>query len=475
MTPALRKTGSFASPVFILLTAACSFIADLAHMEAPAVLSFSPAAEFLCAEDLREISVRFSAEMRTAVTEEAFSLRRDGASVPGAFAWDGGGKIMVFRPLAPFEDRRTYTATIGSGSEDRYGNSLPREYARTFHTRRELDTPRVLSSSPPAGSRVTDPRNPVRLLFSEPMDPADTMSAFSLSPSLPGWFSWESGMESFLWTPLEDYVPGKVYRVTLGKNASDTSGNCLPEDHVFQFAVPGENPAILSVATLDGRTTLSPAGDGDSPHPSGGIEKDEKFLVCFSRPVPPEERTRAVVTIPSLLLETEWREEGRELVLGFSEYLGWRSTGELHILDTVYRFIVDGENSVPLEISRVFYDDEELLFAHNYPFPSSSGSAFDVYVSHGEGAAVVLASFLSAFSIRAGNGCVYITPTRVEMNPPAPAPRLPVPDRETLFRVHCEVVDMPVPGTVELIVDTELRDDRDNRPQNKFVLEVNKQ
>jgi hypothetical protein len=475
---ALSAKFLFAACIF----AACAIPADLAHMEAPKILFFSPPGEYVLPEETEEIRVGFSREMRRAVTEGAFSLRRDSSPVPGTFSWEDGGRTLVFIPLAPLSEKSSYTLKLSSAAEDRYGNSLGPDFSRTFHTRPEREAPRVLSAAPSPGSWVS-PKESVRFVFSEPMAPRETESVFSLSPGLPGYFTWNEAGDSLEWTPMEDYKPGGLYTASLGRAAQDLAGNSLPEDFSLRFSARENSVEVLSVRTRWGE--VPPVGDlgGALEDPSLRIEKDEEFRILFSAAPGRENRDSPVSINPNAPVTARWEEGFTELGLSFPEGLPWNGIFELRVLKTIYRFRVNGENSVPLGVSRVVYIEDilaeppvrrELILARDYPFPSSSDAAFDIYISHGPGATPVFASFLSAFSAEPGTMCLEIDPRRVEIGPVHP-PCLPSPGSgETVFRVHCGIHSLPASGTLTLRLGTELRDDRNNGLPEAYTLRVNK-
>jgi hypothetical protein len=321
------------------------------------------------------------------------------------------------------------------------------------------------------------------------MDPADTLASFSLSPSLPGVFNWNTLEDTLQFTPLEDYRRGETYRVTLGKSAADREGNFLPEEYSFQFSVPITDVEVVSVTSRSGNRLLSPVSPGTFLDPSLEIEKDESFLIQLSSPLEPGERSSIVTLRPSIPYRIQWEEDRTSFVLTFSDPLRWGTVYEMEILQSTYRFLVNGPGSIPLRVCRIIYIQdteenppvrEELLFARNYEFPTSSHGAFDVYISHGIGSSIELASFLSAVSIVSGNGCLDIHLQRVEESPANPAPDPPPSEgdpltQESVFRVYCTVTSLFESGTVTICLDSDMKDNRKNHLEEKYTLVVNKQ
>jgi hypothetical protein len=481
----------FLIPFFGLtaLLVSCAFLSDMTRMDPVQVTSFLPDRTFLSPEEVGDIRLTFSASMNRALTEESFTVTKHSSLLAGTFRWEKGNRTLVFLPYVPWEARKTYTVTLSTGAEDQNGNSLEQEFSHTFHTRPETDSPLVVSVSPAPGSKISHPREPIWIQFSEAMDPADTLASFSLSPSLPGVFNWNTLEDTLQFTPLEDYRRGETYRVTLGKSAADREGNFLPEEYSFQFSVPITDVEVVSVTSRSGNRLLSPVSPGTFLDPSLEIEKDELFLIQLSSPLKPGERSSIVTLRPSIPYRIQWEEDRTSFVLTFSDPLRWGTVYEMEILQSTYRFLVNGPGSIPLRVCRIIYIQdteenppvrEELLFARNYEFPTSSHGAFDVYISHGIGSSIELASFLSAVSIVSGNGCLDIHLQRVEESPANPAPDPPPSEgdpltQESVFRVYCTITSLFESGTVTICLDSDMKDNRKNHLEEKYTLVVNKQ
>jgi hypothetical protein len=140
---------------------------------------------------------------------------------------------------------------------------------------------------------------------------------------------------------------------------------------------------------------------------------------------------------------------------------------------------VNGDNSVPLAVSRVVYIQDTTagspvhtktsFFAHDYEFPDSSAAAFDVYVSHGAG--VVLATFSSILRLPS-NGCIDVELLSVETAPSLPlrVPRVGLGNRPP---VHCTVDDLLETGTVTWKSTKGSRTTRTTPSPGTYTLQVN--
>ena len=468
----MKKSAVFVSLVPLAVLAACALATEFVSMDAPEVTAFLPAGEFVSPREAGEMDILFSTGMRTSSVERAFSLRAEGRPVEGLFTWSRGDRRLVFSPLTPIPEPASYTLEVTCAAEDRHGNSLREDFRRVFHTRPELERPRVLRVSPEPGSAGAAPREAVRVFFSEPMEKASTAAAFSMVPAPPGFFSWEDEDRTLVFQPLEDYRAGVSYRARVASSAADLAGNSLGEDTVFVFTAAGEPWTLEGVETHPGGAVLPPPGPGEFLGPQPPIEKDQRFLLRFGSPVPPEDRRYLVSLLPSVPFTLSWRPPGDGATLEFSEPLAWDTLYELRVRDEVRRFTVNGEGSRPPAVAGVFFlphggapepERVELHLADNLALPDSEDAAFEILLTHGDGTGIVLASFLSSFSLTAGSGTV--SPFRVET--PASAPGT------SLFRVLCRVSPGAEPGILRIDITKGLRDGRDNHLPEDFILTVN--
>lgn len=460
-------------------------------MAPPRVLSCLPDRTYLKATEVSEIRLRFSTSMEPQSTEEAFSLKANATTQAGTFHWEDGNRILVFLPISPLKDKGAYVVSVSTGAEDRWGNSLQEEFHHSFYTKEETEPPRVVTSFPPSGVQIAQPLQPIEITFSEPMDPESILLSFSLTPPIPGVFSFSANSRSFTWSPMEPYRQGETYQVTLKKDAQDTSGNCLPEDYRFSFQVPKTEAKLLSITCLSHGALLTPTPGGTYVDPSLQIEKNETFKIRFTTPLDPETRDSVLTFYPATPYRMDWNSTGDEVLLSFSEPLVWNTVYELQVLSSTYRFRVNGPQSVPPEVRRILYIPdttavpptyEELFFCQNYGFTASFHAAFDVYISLALDASLITSSFLSSFSIEAGSGCMDLDLLRVEESPVSPPPQ-PVPPLQDggiplkvqVFRVYCRITPVLSSGTVTFTVRKDLQDTLGNHLTRPYTLIINKQ
>ncbi len=123
----------------------------------------------------------------------------------------------------------------------------------------------------------------IAITFTEQMRIASVERSFRLDPKTPGTFNW-SGNE-MLFTPKDNLAYGRVYTVTIGEGAVDTSGKPLERafhgtfttqsQHLLYIGTEGDELHRLVLATITGkRRVVSPGSDQVSNYsvsPDGGL------------------------------------------------------------------------------------------------------------------------------------------------------------------------------------------------------------
>jgi len=142
-----------------------------------------------------------------------------------------------------------------------------------------LDTtvPQVQQSTPANGTKGVDPKAPIVIQFSEPMDRVSVEAAFNLSQEggarVAGAFSWSADNKTLTFTPTEPLAAGKTYRVTVGPGAEDQAGNPPAAPIVSTFTTkakeeksPGPGAAMAAaVLAVAAAAALRPARTRGGP------------------------------------------------------------------------------------------------------------------------------------------------------------------------------------------------------------------
>jgi len=95
--------------------------------------------------------------------------------------------------------------------------------------------------------------SPVIIQFNWDMDTKSAEDAFSISPEVPGSFSWEDVNHRMVFTPSEAYDINTTYTVTISKSAMHGGGVPMEKDFSFSFLTSNRNfMTVLSSFPIDG-------------------------------------------------------------------------------------------------------------------------------------------------------------------------------------------------------------------------------
>ncbi len=195
------------------------------------------------------VSARFNAPLNAeSVNAQTFYLRDGSNAVSGQTRWDEGEKRAVFTPSGPLLEGRSYSATLTSDILGIDGEHLAQAKTWTFTT--AATVPTVVSVEPGDGAVAVAGNTPVRVVFSEGMDPGTlTPDAFSVSvmggEAVPGTRSWDAPTRTATFRPSGAYPGGAVVEVHLSQAVKDLSGIGLGADVSASFTVSNA-PAVAA-------------------------------------------------------------------------------------------------------------------------------------------------------------------------------------------------------------------------------------
>lgn len=125
--------------------------------------------------------------------------------------------------------------------------------------------PLVVSTSPGADETGIDTNRKITASFDQPMDP-ETLDSFSFTlegvgeTSVTGAVSYDASTDSAIFTPGSNLGSETVYQATITTGATDTDGEALESDFVWQFTTGSEidvvGPTITSTSPSAGATDV---------------------------------------------------------------------------------------------------------------------------------------------------------------------------------------------------------------------------
>ena len=168
------------------------------------------------------ISVRFSRSIvppdRLAVPELLPAFRTD-PPVSGSVVWIDPATFL-FRPDQPLRPGVRYTCSLSPDLTDQSGTPLGRAYSWSFATL----APAVLNVSPSPNARQVALREPLHIVFSQPVDRQALEGALSVSPPMPGTLDdavLSDGTQVVTYTPTAEWQAGVVYTIALPEKTAD--------------------------------------------------------------------------------------------------------------------------------------------------------------------------------------------------------------------------------------------------------------
>jgi uncharacterized protein YfaS (alpha-2-macroglobulin family) len=203
------------------------------------------------------ISVRFSRSIvppdRLAVPELLPAFRTD-PPVAGSAVWIDPATLL-FRPDQPLRPGVRYTCSLSPDLTDQSGTPLGRAYSWSFTTL----APAVLNVSPAPNARQVALREPLRIVFSQPVDRQALEAALSVTPPTPGAFDdvvLPDGTQVVTYTPTAEWQAGVVYTIALPAKTADGSP-LLVKPYRWSF-MTAPKPALIG--RFPGEGQLLPPG-----------------------------------------------------------------------------------------------------------------------------------------------------------------------------------------------------------------------
>lgn len=236
------------------------------------------------------LTVTFSEPMRESTLGAAIRVSDAGTGEAVAIAgveYDLLNNLATVVPRDLLPPGRLLRATVSTAATDLAGNALAGDYAWTFSTAgnaaggaasgADTAAPTVSSYWPAQGATGIALNARIAMSFSEPMDVASVVNAFSLragSVQVAGRIAYVGRVAVF--TPDAPLAPNAAYVATLGRAAKDLAGNALATELSWTFttgaAADRSAPSVLSTRPADGATN---------------VPRDTILSVTFDEPIYP--------------------------------------------------------------------------------------------------------------------------------------------------------------------------------------------
>lgn len=285
---------------------------DAPDGEAPWVLDSYPSVATPNIPAITEVRVDFNKDMDIELTQGAFALTGS-AAVSGRFEWFGLRR-MIYKLDSPLIPGNAYLMRVTTNAQAANGSRIPLEYIVHFTVGSTIQSPEIVATDPAGSAQGVPTTTAVSVTFSRPMNTASVESAFSISPSVPGVFTWDPAATIMTFQPSEELTSGTVYTVSVSTVARDTDEIALSSSRSISFQVGSDlvRPTIVGIRESG---TASMLTDNYS-----GVYKDSSFSILFDEPMNPT-KTRASITLlnlrdsTSVVLNTEWNPSFTEITM----------------------------------------------------------------------------------------------------------------------------------------------------------------
>lgn len=418
------------------------------------VRSHSPSETAITDTSLKVVSLDFSTDAEQTSLEEAFSFTSEGVEIPGQFQWHNA-RSLSYRLLHPIEGGKVYTIKVSAQAEDINGNSLKREFIHSFSTKKTEGRPNLIRVEPENHSDIDDVNQKIVLHFDKGMTPSSISDNFTISPSVPGYFSWDSEKRIFSFNPASPYEWQKTYSLTLNAATEDSDSWTLGVEHNWSFYMGSDKSAPEILLVSDETETHSITRDNTDDNQltiTGNWEKNRNVLLQFSEAMNRDSVEAALKIAPEAAFSLSWTSSNQKdrLLISWDEFLVYNTIYSITISESAkdahgnslpsrnaYHFQSNGSGSKPPRLMKLVYTKEAktnplrqvVLFDRETPAntktefrfsdddEAADGSPlkvyFDYYFDLANSAYIDRFSFMENFAILPQSSSLTFTPVNI--------------------------------------------------------------
>lgn len=174
------------------------------------------------------ITIKFINNMDRIMTQNAFALK---PATPGMFRWQDNTTLQ-FVPDQPWSIDTTYQVHIGTTAKTLAGGPLDNPLNHQFHTVGELG---IINTTPVNGTNTHSARDPVSITFNQPVDAQSIEQKWTITPQLPGKFTWQENTLSF--TPNSPFTANNSYQIAIAPGVKVTYGKPNTQTLTTSFSI----------------------------------------------------------------------------------------------------------------------------------------------------------------------------------------------------------------------------------------------
>jgi hypothetical protein len=292
------------------LLSSCGLLIDFPD---PSGITYCPDTENQVLTAQQKPAICFDFEVDKDSVEALISIKDTGGALQGYCLWDD--QTVYFHAQPELIPGRRYVFSFFGTFNDARGAACSVHHIVPFYfQQRDESAPYVLSCEPRPGETIAC-TTPIRILFSEAVEPASLARGLGIEPDTPIGTSWEKEQTEVLLTPEQYWPHCACLAVEVDEAILDIAGIPLAEARRFVFWVQEDivSPAMVSVQPVrnDPAELFPPTGAGIQ-EPLG---LREGLRITFSEAMDCVPTAGALILQPSAAITRMWIDPSRLVVL----------------------------------------------------------------------------------------------------------------------------------------------------------------
>lgn len=318
-----------------------------------------------CIFSEKNVTINFSSIPNQYLFMKNFTIKEDSVEMTGAFEFCE--RQVIFTPDYGIKNNYYYELIITSSMEDIGGNSLEKDYKKTFTTRTDFVRPEVIEVYPAHESELVSELDEITIKFSEPIDDCSFRTALSFSPSFGYVYKWEDSDRIVKIYPTEKLAKETRYEIKLATSLKDKNRNSLLKEYRTTFInfMDRDIPDFDVYLKSNGKQVKI-----DKNIQITNINTDEKLNISFSEKMDIDYISSYISIFPALNMTiTPDKKSKDKAVIEFNNDMIWGETYRLTVkkglkdlsgneitTDCYYDLTFNNENKRPIRIRKVLID-----------------------------------------------------------------------------------------------------------------------
>lgn len=195
--------------------------------------------------------VLFSAPVNPLSAMKNFLFSEDERQIDGELSFIGNA--LLFTPKDEIMSNHCYKITVYSGAQDKDGNTLQRDYKKTFFTKVDLSSPQVVQVT--AEKDADENTRALKIRFNKQINKESFLESFSMEPAADFIVTWSDNQMTATMQFKESLLERRLHSIKIAKNLRDILNNTMPNDFFWSWINKPEakNPCYKIYAKESGQ------------------------------------------------------------------------------------------------------------------------------------------------------------------------------------------------------------------------------